>query len=99
MAVMVVMEWTGATVQNYEDIRRITAFEANPPEGGIFHVAAFDGNTLRITDVWESPEKFQAFVDGKLGPASAEAGVTTQPQVSIYPTHNVFNPQALAAKK
>jgi hypothetical protein len=94
MAVMMVMEWPGATLEQYDEVRRITRFETEHPAGGIFHVAAIDGDVLRVVDVWESPQQFQAFVDAKLNPAAAEIGITTQPTVSIYPAHNVFNPGA-----
>jgi len=99
MAIMMVMEWPNVTAAQYDELKRITNFENDWPDGGLFHVAAIDGDKLRVTDVWESPEKFQAFVDSRLMPAVQQMGVTSQPNISIYPAHNVFNPGALAARK
>jgi hypothetical protein len=31
-------------------------WEGNVPKGAIFHVAAFDKEGLRVTDVWETAE-------------------------------------------
>jgi hypothetical protein len=94
MAVMMQMEWPGVTAEQYEQVRVGTNFEGDPPAGGIFHVAALDGDKLRITDVWETPEQFQAFVEQRLMPCVQSLGITAEPQVSIYPAINVFNPGA-----
>jgi hypothetical protein len=99
MAIVMSMEWPGVTAAQYDELKRITNFENDWPDGGMFHVAALDGDTLRVTDVWESAEKFQAFADSKLMPCVQQMGITSQPNISILPAHNVFNPGALAAKK
>jgi hypothetical protein len=59
-----------------------------------FHVAAVDDNGLRVFDVWESPEQFQAFVDSKLMPCVQQLGIASQPLITILPAINVFNPGA-----
>jgi|EndMetStandDraft_3_1072993.scaffolds.fasta_scaffold725460_2 hypothetical protein len=99
MAVLMSMEWPGVSAAQYDEVKRITNFENDWPAGGMFHVAALDGDTLRVVDVWESPEQFQAFVDSKLMPCVQQLGITQEPKISILPAHNVFNPGALAAKK
>jgi hypothetical protein len=60
----------------------------------MFHVAAVDDSSLRVVDVWESPEQFQAFVDSKLMPCVQKMGITSQPVITILPAINVFNPGA-----
>ena len=99
MAIMMSMEWPGVSAAQYDEVKRITNFENDWPAGGVFHVAALDGDTLRITDVWERAEDFQAFVASRLMPCVQQLGITSQPNVNIYPAHNVFNPGAPAAKK
>jgi hypothetical protein len=54
------------------------------------HVTAHDGKGLRITDVWESPEAFQAFVNDRLTPATSAMGLPGPPNVEIYPLHDMF---------
>jgi hypothetical protein len=93
------MEWPTVTAAQYDEVKRITNFENDTPAGGIFHVAALDGDVLRVVDVWESAEQFQAFVDSRLMPCVQQLGITAQPTISILPAHNVFNPGALAARK
>jgi hypothetical protein len=92
MAIVMMMRWPGATLAEYEDVRRISNFEGDPPVGGLLHVCAADGDGLRITDVWESAEDFQRFVESRLMPAVAQAGIQSEPQIEIYPAHNLFTP-------
>jgi hypothetical protein len=99
MAVMMTMEWPGVSAAQYDELKRITNFENEWPDGGMFHVAALDGDVLRVVDVWQSAEQFQAFVDSRLTPTVQQLGITTQPSVSVLPAHNVFNPTALAAAR
>ena len=99
MAIMMVMEWPDVSAAQYDEVKRITNFENDWPAGGMFHVAAVDGTTLRVTDVWESAEQFQAFAETRLMPCVQQLGITSQPNISILPAHNVFNLTALAAKK
>ena len=63
----------------------------------MLHVAGVDGDDLRVTDVWESPEQFQRFVDGRLMPAVKEIGIEGEPEVRFYPVQAIFNPKVPAA--
>lgn len=47
------------------------------------------------TDAWESEEAFNTFAAERLGPGMAKAGVESQPQVTLYPAHEVYAPQAV----
>lgn len=90
MAIMMIMTWKGATLDQYEDAKRIVDWENDPPVGGRMHATAHDGEALRITDVWNSAEEFQAFVNDRLMPGVAEVGIPGQPDVEIYPLHDLF---------
>jgi hypothetical protein len=92
MAIVLIMEWPSVSIAKYEEVRRITNFEGDPPPGGMFHVAAHDGQSLRIVDVWQSPEEFQKFSESRLMPAVQQAGITSPPDIKILPAHNVFTP-------
>jgi hypothetical protein len=92
MAIAMILRFPGVTPAEYEELRRITEMDAHPPEGGLFHVAAHDGEALRITDVWESAEAFERFAQERLVPALAEAGIEGEPQIEVYPAINVFAP-------
>lgn len=92
MAVMMQMEWNGVSPAEYEALRKRVNWEGDPPVGAVFHVAAFDDHGIRITDVWNSAEEFEAFVQNRLMPGVKELGVAGEPKVEILPAHAVFSP-------
>ena len=63
MAIVMIMRWENVTPEQYDQLREIVRWEIEAPEGGIYHVAAFDDSGVRITDVWESAEDFQRFTE------------------------------------
>ena len=93
MAILMMMEWPGVTPAQYEEVKRITNFENEWPDGGKAHVAAFEDGVLKVVDIWDSAEQFQAFAESKLMEAAQQAGATSQPDVKILPAHNVFIPR------
>ena len=47
---------------------------------------------LHVTDVWDSEQSFNAFMQERLGPAIQEVGIQGQPDVKFFPLHGVFAP-------
>lgn len=92
MSVVMLMRWDGVTLDQYDEARKLVRWEEETPAGGMFHVAAHDGQSLRITDVWESAEQFQQFAEQRLMPGVAQLGLPGEPQVEIYPAHAIFTP-------
>ena len=92
MAFVMIMQWEGVSLEQYEAARRAVDWEQDLPVGALFHVAAHDGTSLRVTDVWQSPEQFQAFVDTRLMPATQKLGITHPPKVEVLPAHAIFAP-------
>jgi hypothetical protein len=91
------MRWAGVTPEQYEEARSRVDWEGEPADGGLLHVAGFDGDDLRVTDVWESPEHFQRFAEERLMPAVKEIGIAGEPEVSFYPVQAIFNARVPAA--
>ena len=58
----------------------------------MFHIAAVTDGGVRVTDVWESAEAFDAFVRDRLMPGVKKLGIPGEPQVEILPAHAVFAP-------
>jgi len=90
MAVAVEQTFRGATTDQYDQIRErmgLTPGGATPP-GALFHWVAETDDGLRIVDVWESREAFEQFAQEKIGPYSAEAGITDPPAMEFYDIHN-----------
>jgi hypothetical protein len=92
MAIAMMMRWEGVTPEQYDAARKLVDWEGKPAEGGLLHVAAFDDRGLRVTDVWETPEAFQAFVAGRLMPGVKQLGIHGEPVVEIVPVHALFTP-------
>jgi hypothetical protein len=92
VAVLMVMTWDGVTVEQYEAARRVVNWEGDVPPGGMVHVAAIEDGRLHVTDVWESPEELDAFVQSRLMPGVQQVGIQGQPEISVYPVHALFTP-------
>ena len=86
------MKWDGVTPEQYEHMRNTAHWEPNVPKGAVFHVAGFHDNAIRVTDIWESAEDLDNFVQSRLMPAAAAAAVKGTPQVEVLPVHAIFVP-------
>ena len=92
MAIVMLMRWPGVSLADYDEVRRVTNFEGDAPTGGMYHACTHDGEALRVTDIWESAEAFQAFAESRLMPAVMQLGIQGEPRIEIYPAHNLFTP-------
>jgi hypothetical protein len=90
MAVGVVLEFEGATLDQYDQVIERMGFTpggAGAP-GGIFHWVTATDDGIRVTDVWESREQFERFAEERIGPETAAVGIPSPPQVTFYEVHN-----------
>jgi hypothetical protein len=62
------------------------------PDGAKLHLSGFGDDGLHVTDVWESEQVFNAFMEHRLAPAIQEIGIQGQPEVKFFPLHGVFAP-------
>ena len=93
MAVVMYMEWDGVTPEQYDEARDRVDWEGNVPDGANLHVPWFVDGGIRVVDVWESAEQFQAFAEQRLMPGVQEVGIDGEPRVQIHPLHSrVFAP-------
>ena len=92
VAVAMIMRWAGVTPEQYDAARNEVNWEGDVPSGALFHVAAFDDDGIRVTDIWESAEDVQAFVADRLMPGTTKVGIKGQPEVDILPVHRIFTP-------
>jgi hypothetical protein len=86
------MKWRGVTPEQYEAARAKIDWEGQPADGGLFHVAWFDDDGLRVVDLWESAEQFQRFTEERLMPGVQEIGIEGEPEVEMTEAHAVFTP-------
>jgi hypothetical protein len=91
MAIVMQLRWDGVTPEQYNKASDIVGWEVDVPKGGIFHVAWFENDALRVTDVWETADDFQTFVDQRLMPGVAEVEIQGEPKVEIQDAHRIFD--------
>jgi hypothetical protein len=89
MAVAVILEFDGGTLDQYEQVIEKMGFEheGTGGPGGLFHWVTKTDNGFRVTDVWESREQFDKFAEEQIGPYSQEVGLS-EPETSFYEVHN-----------
>ena len=97
MAIGWMLEWDGVTAEQYDAIREGVGWEENVPDGLRFHVAAFNEKGLVLTEVWESPDHVQPFMDERFLPAVHRLGINSVPRVDLYPVHRLFAPEQLGS--
>jgi hypothetical protein len=84
MAITVLLEIPGMDQAKYDKLIQKLQATGAAPEGRLYHIASGKDNGMLAVDVWESPEKLQAFA-GKLMPLLQELGVTPK-EPQVYPT-------------
>jgi hypothetical protein len=91
VAVAVVLEFEGGSLDQYDQvIQRMGLTPGGPtPPGALFHWVTQTDGGLRVTDVWESQEQFQAFAEEQIGPYTQEVGLP-EPSMTFYEVHNQF---------
>jgi hypothetical protein len=79
----------GMTAEKYDEvIKKLEAAGAGSPKGRLYHVCFGDKNNLRVSDVWDSMENFEAF--GQiLMPILQEQGIDPG-QPDIIEVHNII---------
>jgi hypothetical protein len=89
MAVAVVLDFEGGTLDQYDQVIEKMGFspEGKGAPGGLFHWVTKTDDGLRVTDVWQDQGTFQSFADEQIGPITQEMGLP-QPQVTFYEVHN-----------
>src|SRR5215213_4244891 len=94
MAVIAEITLRGITTEQYDAVRERVGWLERNPDGGLAHLARFEGGDCHIVDGWESEEAFGAFGEQRLGPAMAALGLDVQLEVTFHPAHEIFTPRA-----
>jgi hypothetical protein len=91
MAIVMVID-AQMTPQQYEEAFPELGLERNPAPGDLVHLAwANPSGGLRVVDVWESREAFEAFVRERLGPVLQRYNVPP-PRIECLPLLNGYTP-------
>jgi hypothetical protein len=92
MPVGIRLKFAGGTQENYDAAHAVMAIDTNPPDGMIVHSAGPVDGGWGVIDFWESREKFDAFVQGRLMPGLqgiGDQGFANPPDVKEFPVHNL----------
>lgn len=84
-----VMDFSGGTLDQYDQVVNKMELGGKTAPGGISHWVAKTDDGFRVVDVWETPEAYERFAQEKIGPLTAEAGLTP-PTVQEYEVHNTL---------
>lgn len=87
MATAYVLEFPGATADQYDQVLERMDLGGRVPGGALFHWVTLTDKGMMVVDVWESPEVFQKFSAEKIAPYSAEVGLAP-PVVKEYEVYN-----------
>ena len=75
MSVLVRFAPSNATTEQYdESIRRLQDSGDFPPDGLEYHVCFLSDGSVRVSEIWDSMEQFQAFGE-RLMPILADLGI------------------------
>jgi hypothetical protein len=92
MAIAVQMDFTGATLEQYDQVIEKMGLTPHGPgaPGGISHWVAKTEDGIRVVDVWETKEQFERFAQDQIVPYAREAGVPGEPRLEFFEVHNYF---------
>ncbi|TXG80974.1 MAG: hypothetical protein E6R14_08390 [Thermomicrobiales bacterium] len=91
MAVVVNISFKDLTNADYDAVMAeagLVGASADQVPGLIAHYAFEENGRLRVVDIFESAEDWQATMAEKIGPAAARAGVAVNPEAIISELHN-----------
>jgi hypothetical protein len=87
MSIVVRFPTSNMSRQQYDSVRNALTDSGDwPADGCQLHVLFGDENDLRVSEVWESREKFDAFGQ-KLGPRIEEAGMPLSGEPEVFEAH------------
>jgi hypothetical protein len=92
MAVGVILEFEGATLEQYDQVieKMGLTMGGETAPGGLFHWVTKTDTGIRVTDVWEDRETFEKFAETQIGPITQEVGFPGAPVVTFADVHNYF---------
>jgi hypothetical protein len=90
MSIVVRLSPTNVTREKYDDVeRRLEAAGAWPsPPGLELHVLFGSEGSLRVSEIWDSREQFEAFGE-QLMPILTDAGIGFSAEPEIFEVHNL----------
>ncbi len=88
MAVGLILDFKGATLDQYDEVVEKMALGGKTAPGGIFHWATETDDGIRVVDLWEDRATFDRFAAEKIVPITQQVGLPNPPEITEYQVHN-----------
>ena len=91
MSIVVRFNPASLTTEKYDDAirRHDEAGIELPPDGMDYHVCFGSDGDLRVSEIWDSREQFEAY-GARLMPILADAGIEFSGEPEIFEVHNLI---------
>ncbi len=90
MAIMAIYTANGFSTDDYDRVRDVIGWEADPPPGCVLHLLGQDAFGLCNLELWESEELFDAYVRDRFMPAFDKLGAPYPPAPRIMAVYNAL---------
>ena len=90
MSIVVRFHPSSLTTEQYdESTRKLEQADVDwPPEGLDYHVCFGSDRDLRVSEIWDSREQFEAFGE-RLMPLLGEVGIEFSGEPEVFEVHNI----------
>ena len=89
MSIVVRFAPSGTTAEQYDEVFRRMSESNWPPDGLDYHVAFGPSSDLRVSEIWDSREQWEAFGE-HLMPLLADVGIQLAGEPELFEVHNTF---------
>jgi hypothetical protein len=91
MSIVVRFNPASLTTDKYDDAirRHEEAGIELPPDGMDYHVCFGSDGDLRVSEIWDSREQFEAYGE-RLMPLLADAGIEFSGEPEVFEVHNII---------
>ncbi|HEX4032825.1 MAG TPA: hypothetical protein VHX66_00135 [Solirubrobacteraceae bacterium] len=90
MAIGIRMKIAGVDQATFERVEKQIDPQGNPPDGLIFHASGPIEGGWGVIDFWQTREQFDRFVQERIGPTMAGAGIDAHPDIKEFEVHEYF---------
>jgi hypothetical protein len=81
---------SNVTTEQYDEtVRRLEKLGDWPPEGLEYHVAFWSEGDLRVSEIWDSRERFDTFGE-RLMPVLKDVGIELSGEPEMLEVHNII---------
>jgi hypothetical protein len=89
MSIVVRFNPTSMTAETYDKVLPQVQESGDwPPDGLDYHVCFGSDGNLKVSEIWDSEEQFQAFGE-RLMPILNEAGIEFSGEPEVFEVHNI----------